>query len=70
MYIHHDNQTTYNLRDVFVTQILKILIKRVSEIRLTNCITTCKSCLSDQDISSEKSEVLDSPPVLEHAKVV
>jgi hypothetical protein len=27
-------------------------------------------CLSDQDIPSEKSKALDSPTMLEHAKVV
>ena len=35
---------------------------------LTNYVGTCKSCLSDQDISSETSEALDSPTMLEHAK--
>jgi len=37
---------------------------------LTCYIGTCKGCLSDQDIFSEKSEALDSQPMLEHAKVV
>jgi len=31
---------------------------------------TCKGCLSNQDISSEISETLDSQPMLEHAKVI
>ena len=37
---------------------------------LTTYVGTCKGCLSNQGISSEKSEALDSPPMLEHAKVV
>jgi hypothetical protein len=37
---------------------------------LTAYIGTCKSCLSDQDIPTEKSEALDSQPMLKHAKVV
>ena len=44
-----------------------------SEIRgtgLTPYVGTCKGCLSDQDIPPEKSEALDSPSMLEHAKVV
>jgi hypothetical protein len=38
--------------------------------RLTAYVGTCKGCLSDQDIPTEKSEALDSHPMLEHAKVV
>jgi len=38
--------------------------------RLTRYVGTCKGCLSDQDILPEKSEALDSQPMLEHAKVV
>jgi hypothetical protein len=38
--------------------------------RLTTYIGTCKDCLSDQDIPTEKSEALDSHAMLEHAKVV
>ena len=38
--------------------------------RLTAYIGTCKGCLSDQDIPPEKSEALDSPTMLEHAKVI
>ena len=37
---------------------------------LTNYVGTCKYCLSNQDIFSEKSEALDSHPMLEHAKFV
>ena len=37
---------------------------------LTNYVGTCKGCLSNQDIPPEKSEELDSHPMLEHAKVV
>ena len=37
---------------------------------LTYYVGTCKSHLTDQDIPSEKSEALDSPSMLEHAKVV
>jgi len=37
---------------------------------LTSYVGTCKGCLSDQNITSEKSEALDSPTILEHAKVV
>jgi len=37
--------------------------------RLTSYVGTCKGWLSDQNISSEKSEALDSQPMLEHAKV-
>jgi len=36
---------------------------------LTYYIGTCKGWLSDQNISSEKSEILDSHTMLEHAKV-
>jgi hypothetical protein len=39
-------------------------------IRLTSYIGTCKGCLIDQDIFFEKSVDLDSPTMLEHAKVV
>ena len=38
--------------------------------KLTGYVRTCKGCLSDQDIHSEKLEALDSHPILEHAKVV
>ena len=38
--------------------------------RLTAYVGTCKGCLSDHDISPKKSEALDSPPMLKHAKVV
>jgi len=38
--------------------------------RLTIYVKICKGCLSNQDISSEKSRILDSQPILEHAKVV
>ena len=34
--------------------------------RLTSYGGTCKGCLSDQDIPSEKSQALDSQPMLEH----
>ena len=37
---------------------------------LTPYVRTCKGCLIDQNISSKKSEALDSQPMLEHAKVV
>jgi hypothetical protein len=37
---------------------------------LTNYVKAYKCCLSDQDIPPEKPEALDSPPMLEHAKVV
>jgi len=37
---------------------------------LTDYVGTCKGCLSDQDIPSEKSQALDSHAMLEHAKVV
>ena len=37
---------------------------------LTSYVETCKGCLSNQDIPSEKSGALDSQPMLEHAKVV
>ena len=37
---------------------------------LTSYVGTCKCCLSNQDISSEKSEALDSQAMLEHANVV
>jgi len=37
---------------------------------LTYYVGTCKGCLSDQGIPSEKSEALDSHTMLEHAKVV
>ena len=37
---------------------------------LTFYVGTCKGCLSDQDIPPETSEALDSPTMLEHAKVV
>ena len=37
---------------------------------LTAYVGTCKGCLSNQDISSEKSEALDSQSMLEHANVV
>jgi len=36
---------------------------------LTAYIGTCKDWLNDQDISSEKSEALDSQPMLEHTKI-
>ena len=36
---------------------------------LTHYVGTCKGCLSDQDIPPEKSEALDSPSMLEHAKI-
>ena len=36
---------------------------------LTFYVGTCKGWLSDQDISSEKSEALDSHTILEHAKI-
>jgi len=36
---------------------------------LTAYVGTCKGWLSDQNISSEKSEAVDSHPMLEHAKV-
>jgi len=36
----------------------------------THCVWTCKVWLSDQHIPPEKSEALDSPPMLKHAKVV
>ena len=38
--------------------------------RLTFYVGTCKYCLSDQTISPEKSDALDSPTMLEHANVV
>jgi hypothetical protein len=38
--------------------------------RLTSYIGTCQSHLTDQNISSEKSEALDSHAMLEHAKVI
>ena len=38
--------------------------------RLTPYGGTCKGCLSDQDISLEKSEALDSPTMVEHPKIV
>ena len=38
--------------------------------RLTAYVGTCKDCLSDQNIPSEKSEALDSHPMLEYAKIV
>jgi len=37
---------------------------------LTIYVGTCKDCLSDQNISPEKSEALDSQTMLEHAKIV
>ena len=37
---------------------------------LTNYSGTCKGCLSDQNIPPEKSEPLDSPTMVEYAKVV
>ena len=36
---------------------------------LTIYVGTCKGCLSDQDIPPEKSEALDSLPMLEHANI-
>jgi hypothetical protein len=38
--------------------------------RLTSYMRTCQGCLTDQNISSEKSETLDSHSMLEHAKVI
>jgi len=37
---------------------------------LTSYVGPCKDGLTDQNIPSEKSEALDSPPMLGHAKVV
>ena len=37
---------------------------------LTVYVGACKSCLCDQDIPSRKSKALDSPPMLEHAKII
>ena len=37
---------------------------------LTSYVGICKGHLTDQDISLEKSKALDSPPTLEHAKLV
>ena len=37
---------------------------------LTFYSRTCKDCLSDQNIPPDKSEALDSQPMLEHAKIV
>jgi len=37
---------------------------------LTSYVGPCKGDLSDQNISPEKSEALDSPPMLVHAKVI
>jgi hypothetical protein len=54
-------------------RLFKQLVYSSWEIRgtgLTNYIGTCKGCLSDQNILPEKSEALDSPAMLEHAKVV
>ena len=42
----------------------------IKDTGLTHYIGTCKGCLSDQDIPPEKSEALDSPTMLKHAKVV
>ena len=43
---------------------------KIRDTGLTCYIGTCKGCLSDQDIFSEKSEVLDSHAIMEHVKVV
>jgi len=37
---------------------------------LTTYVGPCKGNLTDQNISPEKSEALDSPPMLIHAKVI
>jgi hypothetical protein len=37
---------------------------------LTVYVGTCKGDLTDQDILPEKSEALDPPPMLEHAKLI
>jgi hypothetical protein len=37
---------------------------------LTSYVGTCQGHLTDQNISSEKSEALDSQPMLDHAKVI
>jgi hypothetical protein len=37
--------------------------------QLTYYVETCKGCLSDQDIPTEKSEALDSHTMLEHARL-
>jgi len=38
--------------------------------RLTHYVGTCKGCLGDQNIPSEKSQALGSHSMLEHAKIV
>ena len=37
---------------------------------LTNYVVICKDFLRDQDILLEKSEALNSPAMVKHAKVV
>ena len=37
---------------------------------LTSYVGTCKGCLSDQNTPPEKSEALDSHPMLEHTKII
>ena len=43
---------------------------KIRDTGLTCYVGTCKGCLSDQDIFSEKSEALDSHAIVEHVKVV
>jgi len=45
------------------------LFWEIKDTGLTYYVGTCKGWLSDQDISSEKSEALDSHTILEYAKV-
>ena len=49
---------------------IRHLFWEIRNTRLTCYVRTCKECLSDQNISSKKSEALDLHPMLEHTKVI
>ena len=50
-------------------KVIKTFSYRKSEAP-THYIKTCNSCLSNQDIFSEKSEALDPQPMLEYMKII
>ena len=58
----------WNMQRLF--EWLEHLFWKIRDTGLTCYVGTCKGCLSDQDIFSEKSEALDSHAIVEHVKVV
>ena len=53
-----------------VVWVIRTFLWEIRGTRLISYVGACKSCLSAQDIPYEKSEALDLPTILEHAKII